>query len=161
MACEDRCFEIAIDGVVGKYAITQGDQVAPYESGLRWLDASGATVVDVALIATLNAAIADGSAKKVCCCGSGAVEAGPCKPAVGEIFGATGEDFEPVLFTSLDVDNPSCCRVKIVTSAGSYTVGPKKFHGLVFDCDVTLTSVSAVDEACDISAVQVVYSKKR
>ena len=86
-----------------------------------------------------------------------------CAPVVGEFFGVTDAAFSQVAFTSLDIDNESCCDLTVTTSAGVYTVKAGKTFGLRLDCAAQLVSVTLKDGVaadCDSSNAQIIYSFK-
>lgn len=81
-----------------------------------------------------------------------------CDPRITEVFGSTNASAE---FTAIAVNNPSCCEVRVVTSAGEFTVKPNE-HGVQdsFDCVVTLQSIEVSGDNCDPSTVHTILTKR-
>lgn len=83
-----------------------------------------------------------------------------CNPTISSAF---GDDLSALLpGNSIAIQKPSCCAIKVTTSAGDFLVrkGMVAYSTTDFNCPVTVTAVEVVDGTCEVSEVIVTTQAK-
>jgi len=90
----------------------------------------------------------------------GQCEVDTCTPTISDAF---GDDLSTLLpGTSFVITKPDCCRVQIVTSAGTFTLREKEtYYGTTdFNCPITITSVAIISGSCSTQNVHIISNNK-
>lgn len=81
------------------------------------------------------------------------VAATVCTPTISSAF---ADDLSALLpGNSISIQKPSCCAIKVTTSAGNFLVrkGMMAYSTADFNCPVTVTAVDVVSGTCDVAEV--------
>jgi len=79
-----------------------------------------------------------------------------CIPTISDAF---GNDLSSLLpGTSFIITKPECCRINVITSAGSFTlIDGETYYGTdTFRCPITINSINIISGSCSLDKIHVI-----
>ena len=82
-----------------------------------------------------------------------------CKVCLPTISDAFANDLSTLLpGTSITITKPDCCRIQVITSAGTITLREKEtyYSTTDFKCPITITGITIVSGTCSLSDIHII-----
>lgn len=82
-----------------------------------------------------------------------------CKVCLPTISDAFGDDLSTLLpGTSFTITKPDCCRVQVITSAGTITLREKEtyYSTTDFKCPITVTGITIASGTCSLADIHII-----